>query len=456
MTNTIIKTGRTFSVSERLERLPVTSYQQMLFLIIATAFLFDGVEIVNMTFALPSIKAEFHLTLEQAGLLASITFLGMFIGASSAGILADRFGRRNVFQWSMVIWGFASLVCGMAPNLTVFALSRIVLGVGMAMEPIAGQALLSELLPAKQRGKYLSYFEGFAILGTIVSGIFAYFFLPLGGWRLLFIAEAVPAAFVFVVRRGVPESPRWLEKTGRLAQAESTMNMIENRVSGALGGAALPEPKKLEINETEHSKFALPDLFGPMFLKRTCMLWCLWFFALLGFFGFTTWLGELLMRKGYAITKSSLYLSFIWCGGIAGFLATGKMLETIGRKPTLVIALIGSTISLGLYANASDFTQLVILGLIMQFFIFSTWCTIYAYTPELYPTDGRATGVGFASAVGRIGALVAPFTGAIALSSFGQNGAYYLSAGAFFIAAVTTWALGEETKGRILEEISQQ
>jgi putative MFS transporter len=388
-------------------------------------------------------------------MLASATFVGMFIGASSAGILGDRFGRRSVFQWSMVIWGLAGLVCGLAPNLVVFALARIFLGIGMAMEPIVGQALLSELLPAKQRGKYLSYFEGFAILGTIVSGLFAYFFLPLGGWRLFFIAEAVPAAFVFVVRRAVPESPRWLEKTGRLAEADRTIAMIENRVSRALAGAPLPEPKKIEINSKDNTTFKLPDLLGAKFLKRTCMLWCLWFFGLLGFFSFTTWLGELLVSKGYAITKSSLYLSFIWSGGIVGFLAAGKMLEVLGRKPTLVICLIGSAISLGLYASAANFTQLVILGLIMEFFIFSSWCAIYAYTPELYPTDGRATGVGFASAVGRIGAVLAPCLGAYAITIFGQNGAYYLSAGAFFLAAMTTWILGEETKGRILEEISQ-
>lgn len=454
MANTSIRPIATYTISERFERLPVTRYQNILFLIIATAFLFDGVEIVNMTFALPSIKAEFGLSLTQAGLLASVTFAGMFIGASSAGILGDRFGRRCVFQWSMIIWGLASLACGLAPNLAVFIAARVMLGIGMAMEPIAGQALLSELMPAKERGKYLSYFEGFAIVGTVLSGIIAYFMLPIGGWRLLFIAEAIPAVFVFLVRRGVPESPRWLERSGQVEAAHKTMTMIENNVQKDLKGKPLLEPKKIHGISSEQAKFGFSDLFRPLLLKRTLMLWSVWFAALFAFFGLTTWLGALLLEKGYTITKSSLYLSFIWSAGIVGFFITGRLLESWGRKPALVIALIGSAISLGFYANAASFMQLAIFGWVMQLFIYSFWCAIYAYTPELYPTEGRATGVGFASGVGRLGALAGPYVTALVMGSFGQNSAYYLSASAFLVAAVFVMLLGEETKGRILEEIA--
>ena len=184
------------------------------------------------------------------------------------------------------------------------------------------------------------------------------------------------------------------------------------------------------------------------------MLWALWFFALLGFYGLTTWLGALLQAKGFPVTKSVFYTIMISLAGIPGFLCSAWLVEAWGRKPTLTLNLLAGAASCYFYGSATDQTQLIIAGLCMQFFLFGMWSALYAYTPELYPTRIRATGTGFASAIGRVGSLIGPYVIGIILPSTGQTGVFALGAGAFVVAALAVLIFGEETRGRTLESIS--
>lgn len=214
------------NVAARLERLPMTRYQRSLFGIIATAWFFDSLDLGIMTFVLGSIKTEFALSSSQAGLLASSSFLGMFLGAATAGMLADKFGRKPVFQVSMIFWGVGSFLCGVAPDVTWLMVFRVLLGFGMGMEFPIGLSMVSEIVPAQSRGRYVAVLEGFWPIGFIAAGILAYLTLPLIGWRGIFIALSIPAIFVFIVRRYVPESPRWLEEVGRVEEADRVTTRI--------------------------------------------------------------------------------------------------------------------------------------------------------------------------------------------------------------------------------------
>jgi putative MFS transporter len=205
------------SAAARLERLPFSGYHRTIFIIIAVAFFFDSVDLGTMTFVLGSIKSEFHLSSATTGLVASASFFGMVIGAAVAGLLADRFGRRPVFQWSMVLWGLASYLCSTAQSVEALIFYRVLLGFGMGMEFPIAQTLLSEFVPATSRGRLIALMDGFWPLGFITAGVVSYFVLPTFGWRTEFALLAIPAVFVLIVRRVVPESPRWLEHRGRLA-----------------------------------------------------------------------------------------------------------------------------------------------------------------------------------------------------------------------------------------------
>jgi putative MFS transporter len=440
------------AIAGRLERLPLTSYQKGIFAIIATAWFFDSMDLGALTFVLGSIRQTFQLSTAEAGLLGSISFMGMFLGAASAGLLADHFGRARVFQASMIFWGLGSLCCGLSSTVTMLGASRLLLGFGMGMEFPVAQSMVSELMPADKRGRYIAYLEGFWPLGFIASGLLIYAVLSVADWHWVFILQAIPALFVLVIRRYVPESPRWLAAHGHSDRAEQVMGEIERKVTARLGGGALPAPRPHAI--AVRASAGLGTLFSGIYAKRTAMLWTLWFFALLGFYGLTTWLGALLQAKGFPVTKSVFYTILISLAGIPGFLFSAWLVEAWGRKGTLALNLIGGAVACYFYGGASDQAQLIIFGLCKQFFLFGMWSALYAYTPELYPTAVRATGTGFASAIGRIGSLIGPTVIGLILPTAGQGGVFALGAGAFVIAALAVLILGEETRGRMLEHIS--
>jgi putative MFS transporter len=447
------RTAQAADIAARLERLPLTSYQGSIFGIIATAWFFDSMDLAALTFVLGSIRQTFQLSTAEAGLLSSMSFLGMFLGAASAGLLADRFGRARVFQISMIFWGLGSLFCGLSSTVTLLGASRLLLGFGMGMEFPVAQSMVSEMMPAANRGRFIALLEGFWPLGFIVSGLLSYVVLSLADWHWVFILQAIPALFVLVIRRYVPESPRWLVSHGQSDRAEATIRQIEQKVSARLSGQPLPPIQRQPMADAPEGG-GIGALFAGIYAKRTTMLWALWFFALLGFYGLTTWLGALLQAKGFPVTKSVFYTIIISLAGIPGFLFSAWLVEAWGRKGTLALNLLAGAASCYFYGSATDQTQLIIAGLCMQFFLFGMWSALYAYTPELYPTRIRATGTGFASAIGRLGSLIGPYVIGIILPSAGQAGVFALGAGAFTLAALAVLILGEETKGRTLESIS--
>jgi len=445
------------SIGARMDRLPLTSYQRGIFLVIATAWFFDSMDLGALTFLLGSIRTEFGLTPAAAGLLSSMSFIGMFLGASTAGLLADRFGRTAVFQSSMIFWGLGSIACGLAPDVMMLGAARVLLGFGMGMEFPVAQSIISEIMPAKNRGRYIAYLEGFWPIGFIVSGLLSLAVLSFASWRWVFILEGLPAIFVLVVRRRVPESPRWLAAHGEMDRAEAVMAGIEREVQARSGGP-LPAPAQsvaASVAMADEGRTGFAGLWTGVYARRTAMLWGLWFFALLGFYGLTTWLGALLQQAGFPVTKSVYYTILISLAGVPGFLTAAWLVEAWGRKGTCMATLLGSAAACFFYGTAGSQTQLIVFGLCMQFCLFGMWSVLYAYTPELYPTRIRATGSGFASAVGRLGSLLGPYIVGVVLPAAGTAGVFTLGAGAFVAAALVVLVLGEETRGRVLEDISQ-
>ncbi|WP_397457865.1 MFS transporter [Pseudomonas asplenii] len=451
-----------YSAAERLERLPISGYHRLIFIIIALAFFFDSMDLAMMTFLLGSIKAEFALSSAQAGLLVSSSFFGMVLGASLSGLLADRFGRKPVFQWSIVLWGLASYLCSTAQTVETLTLFRVLLGIGRGMEFPIAQSMLSELIPTKRRGRYIALMDGFWPLGFVAAGLLSYFLLPLVGWRDIFLVLAVPAVFVLAIRFFIPESPRWLEQAGHHAVADKVLSGIEERVRVSLKLSSLPTPAHLPRGvEREPSFFsAFRQLWSPMYRQRTMMIWSVWFFALLGFYGLTSWLSALLQQSGFAVTQSVYYTVLISLGGIPGFLAAAWLVERWGRKPVCIVTLLGGGVMAFFYGQSAVFggnvSLLIGSGLLMQFFLFGMWAVLYTYTPELYPTSARATGSGFASAIGRVGSLLGPLVTGLVFPVMGQGGVFALGALCFVIAALVVGCFGMETRGRSLEELSEE
>jgi putative MFS transporter len=440
-------------IPARLERLPMTSYQRKLFAVIATAWLADQVDVALLAFLLGSLVVAFHLTPVQAGELAAMTFAGQLVGNIAAGTASDRFGRRAVFQVTMLLWGAASFAAAASWSISSLMVFRFLIGAGVGGEAPVAQAMVCEIVPAKVRGKYIAIMEGFWAVGYVFSGAISYFVLPLLGWRGVFVIVGLFSIVVLLARRTLPESPRWLADRGRHAEAEQTMEAMETEVTRRYG-RALPPPTLLPVDTALHTNSGLATIFSRDYAVRTVMAGGLWFFSLIGFFGLSSWLAVLLHAHGFSIISSVGFLTIITLGGIPGFIAAAILLERAGRKPTTAGFLLLSAVSAYVYGHVETEMALLIAGLIMQFFMFGMWSCLYAYTPELYPTRARASGAGFASAVGRVGAILGPVIVPLVVAREGQGAAFALGAGSFAIAAALVLVLGVETRGRRLELVS--
>lgn len=442
------------NIANRLERLPMTGYQRRIFAIIATAWLVDQIDVALLTFLLGTIVVAFGLTPAETGLLASMTFAGQLVGNIGAGLASDRYGRRTVFQVTMIIWGIASFMAAGAWSASALMLCRFLIGVGVGGEAPVAQAMVSELVPASVRGRYVAIMEGFWAVGYVLSGVITYVLLPYVSWRWVFVVVGALSLVVLAVRRGMPESPRWLADRGRLAEAEAVMTTMEQGVERHLGHP-LPAPASFSPVPPARVESPLATVFSPEYATRTVMAFGLWFFALIGFFGLNSWIAVLLKSQGFTIIGSVGFVTLITTGGIPGFMTAAVLLEKLGRKLTTAVFLLAAAAAAWMYGNAADQMTLFLTGFIMQFFMFGMWSCLYAYTPELYPTRARSTGAGLASAAGRVGAILGPILVPILVRNHGQSAAFEVGAGGFVIAAVLVLILGVETRGQRLEALSQ-
>ncbi|MFC4000242.1 MFS transporter [Prauserella oleivorans] len=432
----------------------MTRHQWRLFAIIATAWMFDSMDLAALTFILGPISAEFQLSGTSAGALASVSFAGMIIGASLSGVLGDRFGRRPVFTTSMIVWGLGSLGAALSQDVAFLMVCRFVIGLGMGAEFPVAQAMLSEFVPAHSRGKLVGWLEGFWPIGFITCGVLALVIVPAFGWRSIFFVMAGCSLFALIVRRGVPESPRWFAATRRFDQAEETLAEFERRVEQS-SGRRLPDPAPVTQSRSGGSgKFAIAELFSAKYRRRTIMMWAVWFCTLLGYYGITTWMGKLLADSGMTTAKSIGYVVLMALWGIPGFLLASVLLERLGRKPVISGFILLSAVSAYFYGGASSSAELLIIGSIMQFFFFGMWSALYAYTPEVFSNRARATGCGTSSALGRAGALVGPLIVPVVLEAFGEGTAFIVPAAFFVLGGLIVLVLGPETKNKVLEDVS--
>ena len=300
----------------RLERLPMTRHQRKLFAVIASAWLVDQIDVALLTFLLGAIVREFHLSPVQVGLLASMTFAGQLVGNLAAGTASDLLGRRAVFQGTMLIWGLASFMAALSWSIGALMVFRFLIGVGVGGEAPVAQAFVSEFLPAKVRGRYIAIMEGFWAVGFVLSGTISYFLLPHFGWRWVFATVGLLAAVVFVVRRTIPESPRWLAGQGRFAEADAILTHMEDEVT-LITGTTLPVAAIVPPDMSRDNPWR--TLLTKPYAGRSAMAAGLWFFALLGYFGLSSWLALLLEAKGFSIVKSVGFVTLITVGGIPGF-----------------------------------------------------------------------------------------------------------------------------------------
>ncbi|MDH7498950.1 MAG: MFS transporter [candidate division NC10 bacterium] len=443
-------------IIERLDRLPLSKFHWRLLWFSGLGWMFDAMDVGIVTFVLASLKESWSLSPQQVGNVASVGLFGMFLGAIFAGALSDRLGRKLAFQGGLFLFSLASGLCGLAWGYRPLLFFRFLVGLGLGGVLPVASTLVSELSPSRYRGRLLTLLESFWAYGWVLAALIAYFVIPRYGWRIAFFLGALPAIYVWVLRRAIPESPRFLLGRGRIQEAEEILTdwvrpssqeeRARKEIHNPLPNAPPPMQRKVGFGE----------LWSPPYLRRTLCLWMLWFFMVYSYYGIFVWLPSLLVASGYTLIRSFRFVLIITLAQIPGYFSAALLVDRIGRKWVLTSYLFLCALAAYLFGRADSVGEILWWGSCMSFFNLGAWGVVYTYTPELYPTRVRGTGSGWAAAFGRLGGILAPLVVGAMLKSWGRGHTeiFGMFALMLILGALVVAILGEETKGKSLEEIA--
>jgi putative MFS transporter len=435
-------------VIEKLEETKVGRKHYKLLALSGLGWLFDSMDILILSYVIAAMVAEKFVGKVDAGLIASSNNLGLFFGALLSGLIADKWGRKKAFQITLVTYSVFSFLSAFSWNSLSMDILRFFTGFGLGGELPVVSSLLSEFIPSKQRGRFVVLLESFWAYGGLIAALVAYIVIPTYGWRIALMIGALPALYVWVLRRSLPESPRYLVKTGKYDEAIKIVSYFGGKVE-------LSTNLQQEYKNEESAFDRLRKLWSKPYRRRTVMLWILWFGIVFGYYGAFIWLPGALNARGFTLVTSIYFSVIITAAQIPGYFLSAYLIERIGRKAVLSSFLALSALFATLFAFSPDKNMIILWGSLMSFFNLGAWGAVYAYTPENYPTDVRGTGSGSAAAFGRIGGIIAPYAIALALGmSNGFSVAYSINAFMFLVAALLVVILGRETMGKTLEQAS--
>src|SRR5262249_39516790 len=318
--------------------------------------------------------------------------------------------------------------------------------------PVAA-VFISELAKAQGRGRFVLLYELVFPIGLVAASLAGLWVVPHLGWQYMFVIGALPALLALVLRSLLPESPRWLAVHGRHAEAEAAMALIERETQKATGA---PLPPVKPVVSTSDKAAALTDLFGPRYLRRTLVVWVIWFSAYLVNYGLVVWLPTIYRMVYRLPLETSLQYGLITQAvGLIGTLTCAFAIDRVGRRTWFALAFTGAAlalITLGL-AGADSAERVLVHVSIAFLFVSSINLGVYLYTPELYPTRVRASAVGTASAWLRFASMIGPTVVGLMVGS-GLGSVFVAFGTVAAIAALVTALFAIETKGRVLEEVS--
>jgi len=447
-------------LSARIERLPFSGFHRRLLMMGGLGYTFDAMDAAVIAFVLPVLRTDWGLSSVQIGVLASANFIGFFFGALAAGACGDLIGRRKVMMSALAIYCVASLFSGMVNDWTLFLALRIVAGFGAGAESAIIAPYLSEFVARRYRGTFTGALAGFFSFGFVAAALLGYFIVPVhaDGWRIVIFITALPVVLLLWWRRALPESPRWLESQGRQGEAEAIVDAME--ADHVQGGHALPALNAQDVAapppSTSGGKLLknYATLVSSKLIRISSMTWLMWLSITFSYYSFFTWIPSLLIQNGMTITKSFGYSLVIYIAQIPGYFSAAWLNERIGRQATIVsYMLLGGASALGLAFTHTD-GQIMLAGVLLSFFMNGTYAGVYAYTPEVFPTQVRATGSGLASAIGRIGGITAPILVGFVYPTLGFAGVFGMTTGVLLLGAAAVTFMGIPTRGRSLEDIA--
>ncbi|WP_129657520.1 MFS transporter [Rothia halotolerans] len=453
----------------RLDNLKPGRPHRRLMVMGGLGYTFDSFDGQLMGYALSALIVIWAIPSSISGWLLSSIFFGYLVGAVVAGVLADRFGRRRLMMTSLLVFCACSLLMGTAHSVPELFVWRALAGLGIGAETALITPYISEFLPARVRGRFVARTVGFLAFGYVLAGVLAPVIIspnPEVGWRIAAVVTALPVVLLLWWRRSLPESPRYLLSRGRYEEALTVVEDFERRsgvesaarspreeiqaAPAPVGGAALaaePQPAR------RGALAPLAALWKGRLARTTLVIWLLWFILTGVNYGFASWLPALLVTaKGFTLTGSFLFALVTALAQIPGYYLASVLIERMERKWLIAIYATAGTVSAVIVALAQTNGVLLLGCALLAAFTNGVAAVYYAYTSELYPTSVRATGMGAASAIGRVGAIAAPVAIGYLYAVIGFTNVFLVLVGALALAVVVVVVFGERTSGRSLNE----
>jgi putative MFS transporter len=444
----VAQTIETF-VGNSLDEAKISPLHRRVIGLIAAGYFFDVIDFTIFGSLVPFLIGSKFATGAEAAAIGSATIFGMFIGTAGQGQFADRFGRRFIYQFNLLLFGVFTILGAFAPSVTLLVVCRFIAGLGLGAEQPLAFAYAGEYAPKAIRGRILAivHFIGGACvwpIGTALALGIGSVAAPEYAWRAIWLIIGAGALIVWVFRFTLPESPRYLATHGRGEEALAVL--------ARLGIAGPKEPLSTDAaSNTKSDPFAV--VFSMFPIRVIAGMIC--FTAFFGIaIGLGAWLPNIMNAKGFTVTKSLQYvlaMNFaVPCASIFMMYA----LDKFGRKITSVCAFLAAGVMAMVFANAGTPAQLMVAGFIMVFFVQVAGNAMQIFASEVFPTNARASGFGWASGVGRLATAFILPTILWVQNGWGLMTVFVCLATLLVIAAAAVTQLGPEAKQKGLDEIA--
>ncbi len=452
----------TSDVGPRLDRLPWTTWHFKVVFALGFAWLLDSLEASIIGSVLGIMKKVWAFTPLQGSLTVSVWLVGIMVGAVVFGHLADKTGRKPMFILTLLWYALFTVACAFSPNIEVFIFFRFMAALGIGGEYAAISSAVVEFVPKKNRGRINAFIMSLWPVGAIASALLVMFalklFPPEIAWRAGFLIAVVLAFFALVIRKFLPESPRWLIDRHRFKEAEKIVDSIEKHIMEQKGLKELPAVEPIAIHPTVHTTWQqTKDLFTK-YPGRVALGASMNFSQVALGYGSIAYASLVLFPStNTPAADVPLYMMLAFVCAFFGGMTSMGMVDTVGRKTTGVLSYLTFPLSALSMLFVTDTTSAVISLCIMQYCYTWGWVTEYVIKSEIFPTRMRAAGIGWATFFGRLGGVIAPpvLTGVYQSTKSIETVAYVLAAIVLpgFIGSLF-WAVnGVEGKGRSLEDM---
>ncbi|HEY2617896.1 MAG TPA: MFS transporter [Acetobacteraceae bacterium] len=432
-------------VGTSLDNARMSPIHWRVFALIAAGYFFDVADYVILGSLIPDMTRSGFATAPQIATVASATLFGLFVGTLAQGEFTDRFGRKTVYQFNLLLYGLATIAAAFSPDYIWLAVLRFIAGIGLGAEQPLCFAYAGEYAPKNIRGRFIA---GVQMIGGAwswpLSTLFALSFRDTLGWRGIWIVIGACALIVFLFRFSLPESPRWLATHGHGSRAIDLLKRM--------GIPGPGEPLATDAASNTHSD-PISVVFG--LYRRRVIAGMVCFVAFFGVaLGLGTWLPSMMADRGMTITKSLTYTFGMTLAFPCASLCMMYTLERFGRKPTSIVSFVLAGLFAVGFVNATSDTMLLAVGFGMIFFIQLAGNSMQIFASEVFPTNARASGFGFAQGAGRLGtAFIIPAILWIQ-TSHGIGAVFGAVAAALVIAAFTVNLLGPESRGVPLDVLA--